>query len=75
MLKKNGDSYSDMFLDNKTLDDIRKIDTRFKSAKTLNMAYEWCMLYEGARKRDKAVSEGAKVSSDLDDKAKTYGKK
>lgn len=55
--------------------DIRKVDARFKSAKTLNMAYEWCMLYEGARKRDKAVSEGAKVSSDLDDKAKTYGKK
>ena len=55
--------------------DIQKIDTRFKSAKTLNMAYEWCMLYEGARKRDKAVSEGATVCSDLDDKAKTYGKK
>ena len=24
--------------------DIRKVDARFKSAKTLNMAYEWCML-------------------------------
>lgn len=55
--------------------DIRKIDNRFRSAKCLNMAYEWCMLFEGALKRDKAVSEGAKVSSDTDSKAKVYGKK
>ena len=39
------------------------------------MAYEWCMVMEGALKRDKAVSEGAKVVTDTDDKAKTYGKK
>ena len=55
--------------------DVRRIDNRFKSSKCLNMAYEWCMVLEGAIKRDKAVSEGAKVSTDTDDKAKTYGKK
>ena len=55
--------------------DIKRIDNRFKSSKCLNMAYEWCMVMEGALKRDKAVSEGAKVVTDTDDKAKTYGKK
>jgi hypothetical protein len=55
--------------------DIRRIDNRFKSSKCLNMAYEWCMVMEGAIKRDKAVAEGAKVVTDTDDKAKTYGKK
>ena len=30
MLKKNGDSYSDTFLDEKTLDDIKKIDKNIK---------------------------------------------
>lgn len=55
--------------------DIRRIDNRFKSSKCLNMAYEWCMVMEGALKRDKAVLEGAKVVTDTEDKAKTYGKK
>ena len=56
--------------------DIKRIDYRFQKSKCLNMAYEWCMVFEGALARDKAVSEGAKVaSSEIDDKAKTYGKK
>lgn len=55
--------------------DIKRIDGRFKSSKCLNMTYEWCMVMEGALARDKAVSEGAKVVTDTDDKAKTYGKK
>lgn len=55
--------------------DIKRIDKRFTSTKCLNMAYEWCMVLEGALERDKAVSEGAKVSSDIDEKPKVYGKK
>lgn len=55
--------------------DIKRIDKRFTSTKCLNMAYEWCMIFEGALERDKAVSEGAKVSSDIDERPKTYGKK
>lgn len=55
--------------------DIKRIDKRFSSTKCLNMAYEWCMVFEGALERDKAVSEGAKVSSDTQEKPKVYGKK
>lgn len=55
--------------------DIKRIDKRFTSTKCLNMAYEWCMVLEGAIARDKAVSEGAKVSSDTQEKPKVYGKK
>lgn len=54
---------------------IRRIDNIFNSSKCLNMAYEWCVVMEGAIKRDKAVAEGAKVSTDTDEKAKIYGKK
>ena len=51
----------------------QKINNRFKSSKCLNMAYEWCMLYDGCRKREEAYS-----SSDVcvsDDRQKVYGKK
>lgn len=50
--------------------DAQRINNRLKSAKTLNMVYEWCVLYDGCRKREAALT-----TSNSDDKAKVYGKK
>ena len=52
----------------------KKINNRFKSEKCLNMAYEWCMLYDGIKKRETQYDESQKVVSS-DDKAKVYEKK
>lgn len=50
--------------------DVKKIENRFKSAKCLNMTYEWCLLYEGALKRE----AGTQVDPTIG-KAKVYEKK
>lgn len=63
-------------LQTETERDVQRIDSRFKSTRCLNMAYEWAMLMDGAIKRDKEVGEGAIVlSSDAMETGKTYEKK
>lgn len=55
--------------------DISSIKKRFRSSKCIVNTYQWCMLYEGCKKRDAAYSASGVSVGNSDVDAKVYGKK
>lgn len=55
--------------------DLASIKKRFRSSKCVVNTYQWCMLYEGCKKRDDAYSASGISVGNSDVNAKVYDKK